>query len=50
MAAEDEGVAVDLSDDAAAASTDVSKDTFGFGVFAERFEVEVVDRWGLGFV
>lgn len=36
--------------DAAAAGADVREDAVGFSVFAERFEVEVVDGRGLGFV
>lgn len=50
VAAEDEGVRVDLSDDAATTGSDVSKDAVGLCVLTKRFEVEVVDRWVLRFV
>ena len=50
VAAEDEGVGVDLRDGGTAAGSDVCEDAVGFGVFAEGAEVEVVDGRGLGFV
>jgi len=50
VAAKDKGMRVYLRYDAAAGGTDVGEHTVGFGVVAERLEVEVVDGWGLGFV
>lgn len=50
VAPEDERVRVDGCDDAAAGSADVGEDAVGFGVVAERLEVEVVDGRRLGFV
>ena len=50
VAAEDEGVRVDLSDDAATTGSGVSKDAVGLCVLTKRFEVEIVDRWVLRFV
>lgn len=48
VAAEDEGVAVDLCDDTTACGTDVGEETIGLGIDAETSEVEVVDGRGLG--
>ena len=50
VATEDERVAVDLRDDAATGSTDMSKEAMRLGVVAEAAEVEVANRWGLGFI
>ena len=50
VAAEDEGVRVHLRYDAAGGGADVGEYTLGFGVFAEGFEIKVVDGRALGFV
>lgn len=50
MAAKDEGVAVDLGDDAATSRPDVGKDTVGLRVAAETLEVEIVEGRGLRLV
>jgi hypothetical protein len=43
VAAKDEGMRIYLCDDASAAGTNVCEDALGLCVFAQRFEVEVVD-------
>ena len=50
VAAEDEGVAIHLRDDAAAGRPDVSEKTVGLGVAAKVAEVEIADGWGLRLV
>jgi hypothetical protein len=50
VAAEDEGVAVYLRYDGPARGAYVREDALRFCVVAERFEVEVVDGWGLRLV
>lgn len=50
VAAENERVAVNLRDDAAAGRADVGKEAVGLGVTAKIAEVEVADWWGLRLV
>lgn len=50
VAAEDEGVAIDLGDDAAARGTDMSEKAVRLGVSAEVSEVEIAVGRGLRFV
>lgn len=50
MTAKDERVRIYLGDNAATAGADVGEDAIRFGVGAERVEIEIVDRWALGFI
>lgn len=50
VAAKDKGVRVYLRDDATAGGANVGKKTVGFGVFAKRLEIEIVERGALRFV
>lgn len=50
MATKIEGMRVDLCHDAATTGADVCEYALCFGVFAQRFEVEVIDWRALGFV
>lgn len=50
MTTEDEGVRIDLSDDAAATGSNMGKNAVSFGVFTQGLEVEIIDRRTLRFV
>lgn len=50
VAAENERMRIDLSDNTAAAGSDMSENTVSLGIITQGLEVEVVDRRALGLV